>query len=144
MWILNANGSLESAKTPRNAIAIDPEAINLDVIKIEPGSIIVVHFKSFADGRGFSLARQLRRAQGDDITLLADGHVLPDQARHAFQSGFDGVLISNNALQRYGKASWEQALQSAVGTLYSGERAGGGIWARRHSAHATDNQTGAA
>lgn len=139
MWIYHASGSLERiARAPAN-ITLDPEAADNDAVPTGTNRPVAIAFKSFADGRGFSLARRLRETHGSDLTLIATGHVLPDQARHAFQSGFDQILISNKEMERFGRQAWDAALQNAVATLYLGEASGGGIWARRRTE--TPNRT---
>lgn len=133
MWTLHASGTLERSDAAPDAITLDPEAADNDAVPIGTNQPVAIAFQSFADGRGFSLARRLRETHGPAVTLIATGHVLPDQARHAFQSGFDQVLISDKDMSRYGRQAWDAALQNAVGTLYLGEASGDGIWARRHS-----------
>lgn len=142
MWIYDTSGTLAPAGDLGPTIELDPQAENPDVPRGTNQSVTIA-FESFADGRGFSLARRLREAHGPDLRLLAKGHVLPDQARHALQSGFDAVLISDNALERYGKEAWDAALQTAVSTLYVGETSGGGIWARRHADRPAHQKAGA-
>lgn len=133
MWIFHASGTLERIEDVPVTITLDPEAADNDAVPAGTNQPVAINFKSFADGRGFSLARRLRKKHGAGLTLIAIGHVLPDQARHAFQSGFDQILISDNEFARYGRQAWDAALQNAVGTLYLGEASGDGIWARRHS-----------
>jgi uncharacterized protein (DUF934 family) len=133
MWILHASGTLERIEDAPQTITLDPEVADNDAVPAGTNQPVAITFKSFADGRGFSLARRLREAHGSDLKVVATGHVLPDQARHAFQSGFDQVLISDKEMERFGRQAWDAALQNAVGTLYLGETSGGGIWARRHS-----------
>lgn len=133
MWIFHADGTLERIKNVPATITLDPELADNDAVPVGTNQPVVISFKSFADGRGFSLARRLRETHGSDLTLIATGHVLPDQARHAFQSGFDQILISDNEMDRYGRQAWDAALQNTVGTLYIGEASGDGIWARRHT-----------
>ncbi|MBO6674862.1 MAG: DUF934 domain-containing protein [Rhizobiales bacterium] len=133
MWIFHANGTLAQIADAPAAITLDPEVADNDAVPAGTNQPIAISFKSFADGRGFSLARRLREAHGPSVTLIATGHVLPDQARHAFQSGFDQILISDKEMERFGRQAWDAALQNAVGTLYLGEASGGGIWARRHA-----------
>lgn len=133
MWIFHASGTLERIDEAPATITLDPEAADNDTVPAGTNQPVAITFKSFADGRGFSLARRLRETHRAGLTLIAIGHVLPDQARHAFQSGFDQILISDNDFARYGRQAWDAALQNAVGTLYLGEASGDGIWARRHS-----------
>lgn len=146
MWMYDATGTLAPAGDLGPTLDIDPQADAQDQAPVVPegtNQSVTIAFESFADGRGFSLARRLREKHGPDLRLVAKGHVLPDQARHAIQSGFNAILISDNALERYGKDAWDAALQHAVGTLYVGEASGGGIWARRHADQTVSNQAGA-
>ncbi|MCB1428760.1 MAG: DUF934 domain-containing protein [Nitratireductor sp.] len=68
-------------------------------------ALIVIPFAGFGDGRGFSLATQLRRA-GFAGTLRASGHVIPDQYAHARRCGFDEVAISDEQARRQLEAQW--------------------------------------
>ena len=71
-------------------------------------------FASPADGRGFSLARQLRLL-GFEGRLIARGAILSDQYRQARQSGFDGVLLSEAQADKMPEAYWlEQARRVAL------------------------------
>ncbi|WP_309629030.1 phosphoadenylyl-sulfate reductase [Brevundimonas sp.] len=54
--------------------------------------VIILEFDAFRDGRGFSLASVLRE-RGFSGQLIADGRLIPDQARHLRRTGFDGVVI---------------------------------------------------
>ena len=63
-----------------------------------------IAFPSFKDGRGFTLARELRDRLGYQGWLRASGDLLPDQATHLRDVGFDDVLINENST-----ASWERA-----------------------------------
>jgi uncharacterized protein (DUF934 family) len=139
MWTLHADGTLERINRAPANITLDPEVAHNDAVPTGTNRPVAIKFKSFADGRGFSLARRLRETHGSDLTLIATGHILPDQARHAFQSGFDQILISNKEMERFGRQAWDAALQNAVATLYLGEASGGGIWARRRTE--TPNRT---
>jgi len=67
--------------------------------------LIRVSFPSFADGRGFTLARDLRRL-GFTGRLRAQGHVLSDQYAMARRSGFDEVEISDDLAARQPEAEW--------------------------------------
>lgn len=66
---------------------------------------IRIEFASFADGRGFSLARQLR-ASGYAGRLRAYGHLIPDQYCHARRCGFDEVEIMDSQSQRQPQNQW--------------------------------------
>jgi len=66
---------------------------------------ITIAFPSFADGRGFSLALQLRRL-GFEGQLIAQGHVIADQYVHARRCGFDAVAIDGDMAERQPEAQW--------------------------------------
>ena len=67
----------------------DPDAL---AGKLASAEMIRVDFPSFADGRGFTIARRLRR-MGYTGRLRAKGHVIADQYAMARRSGFDEVEI---------------------------------------------------
>lgn len=64
-----------------------------------------IEFPSFADGRGFSLAKRLR-LMGYKGRIRAAGHVLADQYPNARRSGFDEVEISQELAARQPEAQW--------------------------------------
>lgn len=67
--------------------------------------LIAIDFPSFADGRGFTIARQLRLA-GYTGRLRARGHVISDQYAMARRCGFDEVEISDDQARRQPEAEW--------------------------------------
>ncbi|NRB00966.1 MAG: DUF934 domain-containing protein [Rhodobacteraceae bacterium] len=67
--------------------------------------MVRVDFPSFSDGRGFTIARQLRR-MGFDGRLRARGHVIADQYAMARRSGFDEVEISAELAARQPEDQW--------------------------------------
>jgi len=67
--------------------------------------MIRVDFPSFADGRGFTIARQLR-LMGYQGRLRAKGHVISDQYAMARRSGFDEVEISDELAARQPEDQW--------------------------------------
>ncbi|MEM8980314.1 MAG: DUF934 domain-containing protein [Pseudomonadota bacterium] len=67
--------------------------------------MIRVDFPSFADGRGFTIAAQLRR-MGFKGRLRAAGHVIADQYAMARRAGFDEVEISQDLAERQPEAQW--------------------------------------
>ncbi|MEL6588031.1 MAG: DUF934 domain-containing protein [Pseudomonadota bacterium] len=66
---------------------------------------IRVDFPSFADGRGLTIARQVRQA-GFTGRLRAKGHVLADQYTMARRAGFDEVEIDDTLAARQPEAQW--------------------------------------
>ncbi|WP_163849439.1 DUF934 domain-containing protein [Pseudooceanicola aestuarii] len=77
----------------------DPDTAPLDA------DMIVVDFPSFADGRGFTIARRLR-LRGYAGHLRARGHVIADQYAMARRSGFDDVAISAELAARQPQEQW--------------------------------------
>ncbi len=68
--------------------------------------LIRVAFPSFADGRGFTLARLLRGG-GYRGRLRAAGHVIADQYAMARRSGFDEVEIGEDLAARQPVEQWQ-------------------------------------
>lgn len=68
-------------------------------------SVIRIPFRSFADGRGFTLARELRRL-GYRGRIRAAGHMISDQWPLARACGIDEVEISGTQAARQPEASW--------------------------------------
>ncbi|MEX0320159.1 MAG: DUF934 domain-containing protein [Ruegeria sp.] len=67
--------------------------------------MVRVDFPSFADGRGFTIARTLR-LKGYTGRLRAKGHVLADQYAMARRSGFDEVEIDQALATRQPEDQW--------------------------------------
>lgn len=67
--------------------------------------MIRVDFPSFADGRGFTIARRLR-LMGYAGRLRARGHVIADQYAMARRGGFDEVEISDDLAARQPRDQW--------------------------------------
>ncbi|MEL6452610.1 MAG: DUF934 domain-containing protein [Pseudomonadota bacterium] len=78
----------------------DPAQIPLNA------AIIRVDFPSFADGRGFTIARMLR-LRGYRGRLRAKGHVISDQYAMARRAGFDEVEISQALAARQPEDQWQ-------------------------------------
>ena len=72
-------------------------------------ALIAVSFPSSADGRGFSLARQLRRL-GFKGVLRASGPLFSDQFPQALACGFDEVEIPDANAARQPVEQWLAAL----------------------------------
>lgn len=73
--------------------------------QIDGAALIRVDFPSFADGRGFTIARQLR-LRGFQGRLRARGHVIADQYAMARRAGFDEVEIDETLAARQPEADW--------------------------------------
>lgn len=59
-------------------------------------SLIVIEFPHFTDGRGFSVATQLRERYQYGGSLRASGYLLVDQLSSLQRCGFDSFVFSNN------------------------------------------------
>ena len=73
--------------------------------KLPQLQMIRIDFPSFADGRGFTLARLLR-LNGYAGRLRAKGHVIADQYAMARRSGFDEVEIDADLAARQPEQQW--------------------------------------
>ena len=98
---------LDEAANDVAALDVPSSADPADVIKQITGTeMIRVEFPSFADGRGFTIARQLRLA-GYKGRLRAKGHVISDQYAMARRCGFDEVEISDDLAARQPEGEWQ-------------------------------------
>ncbi|MEO0543814.1 MAG: DUF934 domain-containing protein [Pseudomonadota bacterium] len=81
--------------------------ISSDALKpyLDRLELIAIDFPSYADGRGMSLATELRRL-GFEKTLQARGHVIPDQYAQMRRCGFDQVAITDAQAKRQPEANW--------------------------------------
>ena len=86
-----------------NNVDLDLIAPHFDAI-----DLITVAFPSFADGRGFSLAKRIR-ALGYGGELWASGHLIPDQYAFARSCGFDAVLVDKAVFARQAEDDWRSA-----------------------------------
>ncbi|MDU8926700.1 DUF934 domain-containing protein [Alisedimentitalea sp. MJ-SS2] len=88
-------------------LILTPDTANLSDLAQRLPSIgmIRVEFSSFADGRGFTLGRQLRLA-GYDGRLRAAGPLVADQYAMARRAGFDEVEIPASLAERQPEADW--------------------------------------
>jgi uncharacterized protein (DUF934 family) len=94
------DGSFEGETALDLASDTDPVGLDFDGI-----SMIRVDFPSFADGRGFTIARQLR-LRGYTGRLRARGHMIADQYAMARRAGFDEVEINATLAQRQPETDW--------------------------------------
>jgi uncharacterized protein (DUF934 family) len=107
-WTTGFVAITELAANDCSAVAVDLAS------NAEPASLagllgqidlIRIDFPSFADGRGFTIAAQLRR-MGFLGRLRARGHVIADQYAMARRSGFDEVEISDDLATRQPEPQW--------------------------------------
>ncbi|MGB7241618.1 MAG: DUF934 domain-containing protein [Sulfitobacter sp.] len=89
-----------------SALDVPSDAVPGDIPLCGALALIRVDFPSSADGRGFTIARQLR-LRGYTGRLRAKGHVLADQYAMARRAGFDEVEISDALAQRQPQDQWQ-------------------------------------
>lgn len=95
--------------------------------------LVSIVFPAFADGRGFSLARLIRRA-GFSGELRASGRLLADQYAHVLGCGFDTVEIPDDLAGRQDAAQWVAARAAHALTYQRGYVAAGSILEARRKA----------
>lgn len=86
--------------------------------RFERVALIRIVFPSFADGRGFSLARRLR-GLGYAGRLRAAGPVIADQFGHLLAVGFDEVEVADEVARRQPAEQWLAAL-GRISRYYQG------------------------
>jgi len=88
--------------------------VDLEVIKPRLSGLktIVIEFPGYADGRGFSIARQLRNRYGFEGELVAAGPLIPDQYAYALQCGFDAVKVDPETYAKQEPGEWRDALDA--------------------------------
>lgn len=87
--------------------SLDPDSLSGFIGEV---SAIRVPFPSFADGRGFSIAKRVRQL-GFQGLLRAHGHVICDQYPLALRSGFDEIEISEDLAARQPETEWSEAFE---------------------------------
>jgi len=88
------------------SIDISVETLNrLLVPNFEKIKLVKIEIPSFSDGRGFTLAKQLRLF-GYKGVLRASGHLISDQYTMARRCGFDEIEIDANHAKRQPESEW--------------------------------------
>jgi uncharacterized protein (DUF934 family) len=90
---------------PARDLESDADPVQLNADNFEDVALIRIDFPSFADGRGFTLARLLR-LNGYQGRLRARGHVIADQYAMARRAGFDEVEIDATLAKRQPESDW--------------------------------------
>lgn len=99
-------GFARSGQSDATSLDLGADTDPLDLAgRLDGVRMIRVDFPSFADGRGFTIARQLR-LMGYSGRLRARGHVLADQYAMARRSGFDEVEIDDALAARQPEPQW--------------------------------------
>ena len=93
---------IEEALAVRFEIGMNPENL---VPWFKSVAMVILPFGASSDGRGFSLARQLRQL-GYQGVIRAQGHILVDQFRAALRVGIDQIEISDAQAARNPEHQW--------------------------------------
>jgi uncharacterized protein (DUF934 family) len=115
-----------AARAPGQKLGVDlPNAIAAEaaIALANQVDLIAIAFPGFADGRGFTLARRLRR-DGFRGRLRAVGPLIPDQFAYALACGFDEVELPDDVASRQTEAAW-LADVAAYGVTYQRDYARG-------------------
>lgn len=106
--LVNDHGfaTVDHPNDPGKMLDLGPET-DPDTLTYPPEDIALVRvaFPSIADGRGFTIARSLRR-MGYHGRLRACGQIMPDQYGMARCAGFDEVEIDDTRAARQPQADW--------------------------------------
>lgn len=92
--------------------------------------LIVIAFPSYGDGRGFSIAKQLRN-MGYRGALRARGPLIADQFAYALECGFDEVDLPEEMERRQPVEQWLAMARTITATYQRGYRARNILDARR-------------
>jgi len=101
---------------------LEPHLSEIDLVSIA--------FPSYGDGRGFSIAKQLRHA-GFKGTLRASGPLIADQFAFALACGFDEIDLPDAHAARQPVEQWLKAAASISQTYQRGFGAQNILDARR-------------
>lgn len=107
-WTQGYSALDEVSASSNTALSVDvPSDADPDVLLtlLDRIDLIRIDFPSFADGRGFTIARRLRLMNYEG-RLRAKGHLIADQYAMARRSGFDEVEINASLAARQPEAQW--------------------------------------
>lgn len=82
-------------------------------------ALVAIAFRAYADGRGFSLARQIRRT-GFSGEVRASGPLIADQFAYALSCGFDTIELPEASAARQPVPQWLNAKDSFSATYQRG------------------------
>ncbi len=102
---LTSNRDVNVLRLPND---VDLSQITLVLDRIDT---LLIEFPSFADGRGFSVAKQLRERYNYKGLLIADGELIPDQYAFAMQCGFDAVRVNHETFSIQAEDDWRNSLE---------------------------------
>jgi uncharacterized protein (DUF934 family) len=96
------------ARYPTLGVRVPSDKLPSDIPELGRLAVIAIEFPRFTDGRGFSVARQLRQRNGFTGELRAVGWVLRDQLYYMERCGFDAFELKpgkplDSALEAFGE-----------------------------------------
>jgi uncharacterized protein (DUF934 family) len=105
------------ASYPALGVRVPSDKLPADVPELGRLALIAIEFPRFTDGRGYSVARQLRQRHGFTGELRAVGWVLRDQLRYLERCGFNAFELAPgkplaSALEAFGELA--QTYQAAA------------------------------
>lgn len=102
-----------------NALPVGDVASHDQITQLLDLSTVRLQVDGFVDGRGFTVARQLRLL-GFAGVIEVIGDLLPDQLPMAAASGVDAILIRTEHAERCEEGQWQQ--KSADKTRFAYQR----------------------
>lgn len=116
IFVRNGNFETNDIHKDKKSIELKGNAklTEINFIKNEI-ELIIIDFPAFSDGRGFSLAKQLRQ-NGFAGILRANGHILADQYPLILRCGFDEIEISDQLSKRIPAQQWKNAQKRVKNT----------------------------
>lgn len=109
-------------RKPGALVGVDvPNTAGIEALRphFEALSLIGIAFPAYSDGRGFSLAKRLRR-DGFTGTLRAIGPLIADQFAYALACGFDEVELPEANAARQPAEHWVKAAAAFSATYQRG------------------------
>lgn len=103
-----------------NVLHVGEVASSDQITQLLDKQSVLLKVDGFADGRGFSVARQLR-LQGFNGVIEVIGDLLPDQLPMAVAAGIDAILIRAEHAERCEESQWQQ--KSAANQRFGYQRA---------------------
>ena len=107
-----------------NALPVGEVASHDQIIQLLDEPAVRLKVDGFADGRGFSVARQLRLL-GFNGAIELVGDLLPDQLPMAAASGVDAILIRTEHAERCEEGQWQQKSADKTRLAYQRSAAAG-------------------
>ena len=104
-----------------NVLHVGEVASSGQITQLLDQQSVLLKVDGFADGRGFSVARQLR-LQGFNGVIEIIGDLLPDQLPMAVASGIDAIIIRAEPAERCEESQWQK--QTAVVNRFGYQRSG--------------------